>query len=527
MDRGVARARPRLPSREVQARRPVAPWVLGAVAGLVVSSAVVLVVGDDQPAASGHGSAPPPPSSTPGAQPAELTDRGAETSSRSSPRATWPTPGRSTPPSTGRRCGSTNGAAGPAGSGSRTAAATAALAKLVVGHQVTLTRRGPDKDAARPAAALRRARRRRRRPAADPARLGRGLRRAQRRAAPSTAGSTSAAPDRCYRSPSTTRLVAREGPGERAGAVRRRAQVDRVADQLGWPARARGPRPCPSAVSWPSTRPRRDGQVAHHGADQVVGHRAPRPRRTAPGRRRRPRCAASRSASAPALWNAMSEESTLCALPPVSVTRMSTIGWPAQPRSIWARTPFSTDGDELPGHDAADHPLGELEPGAPGQRLDLDLADGVLAVAAGLLDVPAEPVARRRRGSRAAAPATSTCSTDTPNRSRQPLERGVRVRLAHRPEHELLGLGLDVDAQRRVLGGQPGERGRELVLVGLGRRLDRHRQQRRRQRPRPQHARVLDRGEGVAGLGAGQPADGGDVAARPPASPGCSCWPNG
>ncbi len=36
--------------------------------------------------------------------------------------------------------------------------------------------------------------------------------------------------------------------------------------------------------------------------------------------------AASRSASDPAIWKAMSEESTLCALPSVSVTRRSTTG---------------------------------------------------------------------------------------------------------------------------------------------------------------------------------------------------------
>ena len=36
--------------------------------------------------------------------------------------------------------------------------------------------------------------------------------------------------------------------------------------------------------------------------------------------------AASRSASDPAIWKAMSEESTACALPSVRVTRRSTIG---------------------------------------------------------------------------------------------------------------------------------------------------------------------------------------------------------
>src|SRR5258708_4821688 len=46
-------------------------------------------------------------------------------------------------------------------------------------------------------------------------------------------------------------------------------------------------------------------------------------------------------------------------------------------------------GDELPGHRAADDLVDELDARADRQRLDLDLADGVLAVAAGLLDVPA------------------------------------------------------------------------------------------------------------------------------------------
>ncbi len=55
--------------------------------------------------------------------------------------------------------------------------------------------------------------------------------------------------------------------------------------------------------------------------------------------------AASLRASAPAVWKAMSEESTECALPSVSVTLMSTTGYPAAtPRSIWVRTPFSTEG---------------------------------------------------------------------------------------------------------------------------------------------------------------------------------------
>src|ERR1700729_3889296 len=45
--------------------------------------------------------------------------------------------------------------------------------------------------------------------------------------------------------------------------------------------------------------------------------------------------------------------------------------------------------DELARHRAADHLVAELEPGPFGQRFDLDVADGVLAVTTGLFDVPA------------------------------------------------------------------------------------------------------------------------------------------
>jgi hypothetical protein len=55
--------------------------------------------------------------------------------------------------------------------------------------------------------------------------------------------------------------------------------------------------------------------------------------------------AASLRASAAAVWNATSDESTECALPSVSVTRTSTTGWPvSSPFSSWSRAPFSTDG---------------------------------------------------------------------------------------------------------------------------------------------------------------------------------------
>ena len=55
--------------------------------------------------------------------------------------------------------------------------------------------------------------------------------------------------------------------------------------------------------------------------------------------------AASRNAIEPAIWNDMSEESTVWNFPSTSVTRMSTIGYPAAtPSDIGFTTPFSTLG---------------------------------------------------------------------------------------------------------------------------------------------------------------------------------------
>jgi hypothetical protein len=50
------------------------------------------------------------------------------------------------------------------------------------------------------------------------------------------------------------------------------------------------------------------------------------------------------------------------------------------------------------------------------------------------------------------------------------------VRLAHAPQHDLVCLWVLLDAQRRVLGGEPLQPDRQLVLVGLGARLHRDRQ---------------------------------------------------
>ena len=165
---------------------------------------------------------------------------------------------------------------------------------------------------------------------------------------------------------------------------------------------------------------------------------------------------------------------------------------------------------KLPRHRAADDLVDELESGALRQRLHLDVAHRELAMAAGLLDVSAVAfcVAAERLSQRHAQ-FDGVHGDAVP--AGQRVEHHAGVRLAHAPQHDLVRLGVLLDAQRRVLGGQPLQADRQLVLVGLGARLHRHRQQRLGHRPRLEHQRVGLVRQRVAGFGAAQPADRADV----------------
>ncbi len=152
------------------------------------------------------------------------------------------------------------------------------------------------------------------------------------------------------------------------------------------------------------------------------------------------------------------------------------------------------------------------KPRAGRQRLDLDVADGVLPVPAGLLDVPA--VARRPAGERLAQrhPQRHRLDLDAVAVA-QPVEQHVDVRLAHAPQHELVGLGVVLQPQRRVLGDQPGEALGQLVLVGLGlARRSATGSSGSGISPRLHQQRLVLGREGVAGLGPGQLGDRADVA---------------
>ena len=109
--------------------------------------------------------------------------------------------------------------------------------------------------------------------------------------------------------------------------------------------------------------------------------------------------ASSRRAMPAAVWKAMSEESTLCALPSVRVTRTSVTGQPARrPRPSCACTPFSTLPMNCRGTAPPTTTSCELHARPAGERLEDEVADRVLAVPAGLLDVPSLRLAAPDRG---------------------------------------------------------------------------------------------------------------------------------
>ena len=134
--------------------------------------------------------------------------------------------------------------------------------------------------------------------------------------------------------------------------------------------------------------------------------------------------------------------------------------------------------DVIARHHAAGDPVLELEAGAARQRLDLQHRVAELAVAAGLLLVPAAHGDRFADG-------FAIADRRRPRRDRnriavaEPLGRHAQMHLALAPDHHLVVLGVVHDAERRILLGQLGEGGAELdvVLALLG--LHREREHRR------------------------------------------------
>ena len=185
--------------------------------------------------------------------------------------------------------------------------------------------------------------------------------------------------------------------------------------------------------------------------------------------------AASLTASPPAVWNAASEESTLCALPSSRVTRTSVTGTPVwiTPCSSWCRTPFSTEPMKL---------LGTAPPttwstnSTPEPRGSGSTSTSQTAY----WPCPPDCLTSRpwpgRRQVKVASSGTRTGSSLDRGAGPQPGHHHVGVRLAQAPEHQLAGAGVAVDPQRRVGRGQPGQRLGQAVLVVAGGGADRDRQ---------------------------------------------------
>ena len=169
--------------------------------------------------------------------------------------------------------------------------------------------------------------------------------------------------------------------------------------------------------------------------------------------------------------------------------------------------------DELPGDRAADDLVHELEPAAPGERLDLEVADRVLTVTSRLLDVAS--LGLRRRPDRLPVGDLGGVVHDLDAElALHALHRHVEVGLAHPVHHGLVGLVGSLHAERRVLLPEPRQGRGELVLVPLRLRLDRVGKERLRHLDRGDRDGVVFRGERVAGRRVRELRDRADVARR-------------
>ena len=191
-----------------------------------------------------------------------------------------------------------------------------------------------------------------------------------------------------------------------AGAVGGGAQVDRVADQLDLRDLGADQGAVLADLVGAEHAAAAGGQVAHDAADVVVGHdQVDLVDRLEQGHRRLARRRLTESQGAGGLEGHVGGvDAVRLAVAQGDPDVDDRVAGRHAPWSIWARTPFSTRGDELARHRAADDLVDELEARALRERLDLDVAHGVLPVPAGLLDVPSMALAPARRRSPAAAP---------------------------------------------------------------------------------------------------------------------------
>ena len=162
------------------------------------------------------------------------------------------------------------------------------------------------------------------------------------------------------------------------------------------------------------------------------------------------------------------------------------------------------------GIDAADDLVVEDEL-ALGGRPHVDLGVAVLAAAAGLADVAPLAVGLLRDRLPVGDLRLADVGADV-ELAHQAVDDDLEVQLAHAGDDRLAGVLVGVDAEGRILLHQLAERHAELLLVGLGLRLDRHRDDRLGEVHRLEHDRVLGIADRVAGGDVLQADRGGDVA---------------
>src|SRR5712691_2622850 len=144
-----------------------------------------------------------------------------------------------------------------------------------------------------------------------------------------------------------------------------------------------------------------------------------------------------------------------------------------------------------------------------GEEMNLRVA--VLAAAAGLLDIAAVAVRRTRQGLLVRDLRLADRRLDV-ELALQPVDDDLEVQLAHAVDDDLAGLPIGLHAEGRILGHQLLEADAELLLVDLGLRLDRERDDRLGEVHRLEDDRVVLVAERVA-RGDALHADGrGDVA---------------
>src|SRR5436190_3377538 len=148
---------------------------------------------------------------------------------------------------------------------------------------------------------------------------------------------------------------------------------------------------------------------------------------------------------------------------------------------------------------AADDLVHELVALARLERHGVDDRVAVLAAAAGLADEPALDLLHGLADRLAIGDLRATDVRVDVELALEAVDDDLEVQLAHAGDQRLAGLLVAADAERRILLGEPLQPGAQLVLVGLGLRLDGDRDHGIRERHRLEPDRRRVGGEGVAG----------------------------